>query len=141
MAEELRRRDLQSFNHLTETKIPFRFIDKDWDLRWHAPTISLDHNGDFREIRYHAALTAPFDLPYNQVENTYAALRAYTEILRDPAYEIRLKMGPGDVIVFHNRRVLHGRAAFDPNSGKRKLQGCYVDCDDAWSKLPACIQR
>ena len=134
-ADELRKKDPEAFRVLSEVVLPFRFIDKHWDLRWHAPTISLDQRGDFREIRYHSALSAPFDLPHDQVEPVYAALRAFTAILRDPAFEIRLKMGPGDVIVFHNRRVLHGRSAFDPNSGRRKLQGCYVDCDDAWSRL------
>ncbi|RED53973.1 TauD/TfdA family dioxygenase [Aestuariispira insulae] len=134
-AEMLRQRDPEAFRLLSEVELPFRFIDKHWDLRWHAPTISLSLQGDFREIRYHAALCAPFDLPHDLVEPVYAALRSFTQILRDPAHEIRLKMGPGDVIVFHNRRVLHGRSAFDPNSGRRKLQGCYVDCDDAWSRL------
>ncbi len=31
------------------------------------------------------------------------------------------------MVVFDNRRVLHGREAFDPASGYRRLLGCYVD--------------
>jgi gamma-butyrobetaine dioxygenase len=28
-----------------------------------------------------------------------------------------------------NRRLLHGRTAFDPREGLRHLQGCYIDLD------------
>jgi len=33
------------------------------------------------------------------------------------------------------RRVLHGRAAFDPSTGRRHLQGCYVDRDQLLSRI------
>ena len=33
------------------------------------------------------------------------------------------------MIAFDNLRVLHGRGAFDPNSGRRHLQGTYLDRD------------
>jgi gamma-butyrobetaine dioxygenase len=38
---------------------------------------------------------------------------------------------------FDNYRILHGRAEFDPGSGPRHLQGCYVDRDDFLSRLHA----
>ena len=34
-----------------------------------------------------------------------------------------------------NQRALHGRTAFDPNAGRRHLQGCYVDKDGVESRL------
>lgn len=135
VAEELKRRDPESWKLLTETALPFRFVDKDYDLRWKSPTIRLGPDGEYREVRYHVALTDPLDVPYEQMEAVYAALRSFTSVLRDPSFEIRFRLEAGDVMVFHNRRVLHGRSAFDPNSGRRKLKGCYVDTDEAWSKL------
>ena len=36
---------------------------------------------------------------------------------------------------FDNYRILHGRSAFDPNSGHRHLQGCYIDRDDFLSRI------
>jgi gamma-butyrobetaine dioxygenase len=33
-----------------------------------------------------------------------------------------------------NDRALHGRTAFDPNLGKRHLQGCYIDRDGIESR-------
>jgi gamma-butyrobetaine dioxygenase len=42
---------------------------------------------------------------------------------------------PGDLVGFDNRRVLHGRDAYDPGAGRRVLRGCYIDRDDVLSRL------
>ena len=39
------------------------------------------------------------------------------------------------MVAFDNRRVLHGRREFDPNSGARHLQGTYLDRDMLASRL------
>jgi gamma-butyrobetaine dioxygenase len=44
------------------------------------------------------------------------------------------RLRAGDMWVFDNRRVLHSRTKFDPSSGKRHLQGCYVDRDELMSR-------
>lgn len=134
-AEQLRVEAPAAYDILTRQAVPFRFVDREEDIRWRAPTIGLDADGDLHEIRYHDALTSPLDAPFEEMAALYDALMRFTEILRRPEMELRLRLGPGDLIAFHNRRVLHGRGAFDPNAGKRKLEGCYVDCDDAWSRL------
>jgi gamma-butyrobetaine dioxygenase len=134
-AKRLREEAADAFDILTRIALPFRFVDADWDIRWRAPTIQLDDAGDLQEVRYHDALTAALDAPFDEMPALYDALRRFTDILRRPAMELRLKLAPGDMIAFHNRRILHGRAAFDPNAGLRKLEGCYVDCDDAWARL------
>lgn len=54
---------------------------------------------------------------------------------RDPAYGIALKLAGGEMVVFDNRRVLHGREAFDPSTGFRHLHGCYVDRGEWDSRL------
>ena len=81
------------------------------------------------------ALTAPLDVPADRVVPVYRALRAFTQILRRPAMELRIRLRPGDMLAFDNRRSLHGRAAFDPNSGSRRLHGCYVDIDEFMSRI------
>mgnify|MGYP000078830144 CR=1 FL=1 len=124
-----------AYEDLLRIPVNFRFVDKEWDLRWNSPTIRLDQKGRLEEIRYHNALTATRETGFDDMTKLYDGLRAFTQILRRKELELKFKLEPGDVMVFHNRRVLHGRAEFDPNSGSRKLRGCYVDCDQAWSKL------
>jgi gamma-butyrobetaine dioxygenase len=41
----------------------------------------------------------------------------------------------GDLVGFDNRRILHGRDAYDPGIGRRVLRGCYIDRDDVLSRL------
>lgn len=135
VAEQLKIENPKAFDDLTRIPVLYRFVDKEWDLRWHSAPIRLDHNGNLEEVRYHTALTSVLDASFEDMEDLYDGLRAFTEILRRPEYELKFKLQPGEVMAFHNRRVMHGRAAFDPNSGPRKLRGCYVDCDQAWSKL------
>ena len=46
-----------------------------------------------------------------------------------PKWEHRLQ--PGEVLVFNNRRMLHGRQSFEAaRGGGRHLRGCYVNIDE-----------
>ena len=96
---------------------------------------SLDDDGRVSEIRFSNAKLQPFDVPEDQVISLYQAYFQFAELLRDPAHIIRLRLEPGDLLVFDNSRVLHGRTAYDPQSGARHLQGCYVDNDDLLSRI------
>ena len=53
----------------------------------------------------------------------------FAHILKRPELELIFRLNPGDCVVMPNDRTLHGRTAFDPNLGRRHLQGCYIDCD------------
>lgn len=135
VAALLREESRHSFDLLTRVPIPFRFHDTEWDVRWRAPMLALDGDGVLAEIRYNNALMAPLEVAPELVKPVYAAIRAFARILKDPLGELRLTMAPGDMLAFHNRRILHGRSAFDPNTGPRKLRGCYVDVDEMMSRI------
>ena len=133
-ARSLQKLSPSAYDFLKTQEIPFRFHDPDWDIRWSAPTINCDTDDNLREIRYHAALTAPLDIPADRVMPFYKAYRELTEVIRAPENILKIKLAKGDLLVFNNRRALHGRMSFDPNSGPRHLQGCYVDNDAILSK-------
>jgi gamma-butyrobetaine dioxygenase len=50
-------------------------------------------------------------------------------MLRSTEFEIRFLLASGDLVMFDNCRLLHGRTSFDPAQGLRHLQGCYIDID------------
>jgi gamma-butyrobetaine dioxygenase len=64
----------------------------------------------------------------------YAAYRKFAEILKRPERELVFRLAPGDCVVMQNDRALHGRTVFDPNLGRRHLQGCYIDRDGIESR-------
>jgi gamma-butyrobetaine dioxygenase len=135
IAAEMRETDAAAFALLCDTPLPFRFHDGECDLRFYAPTIALDRHGDFFQIRHHLALTAPLDIDFAKTPAVYRALRAFAALARDSRFALDLRLAPGEIAVFNNRRILHGRRAFDPSSGARHLQGCYVDWDETLSRI------
>ena len=50
-------------------------------------------------------------------------------------FKIDFRLDAGDIFCFNNRRVLHGRTEFDPNSGNRHLQGYYIERDEIIGRL------
>ena len=135
IAEDLRAEDPAAFALLCDIAIPFRFHDAGFDIRKHAPVITLGAAGEVGEIRYNAHIAAVFDMPAEIMPAYYRAYRAFMAKTREPRYRLSFKLNAGEMVVFDNRRVLHGREAFDPASGFRHLHGCYVDRGEYLSRL------
>ncbi|MGE0661275.1 MAG: TauD/TfdA family dioxygenase, partial [Reyranellaceae bacterium] len=115
--------------------VDFRFADADADLKARVPVISTDSEGRITAVHFNNRSMAALDAPEDQIEQWYAAYRKLAALLTRPEAELRLRLAPGDLMVMNNVRTLHGRTAFDVNSGRRHLQGCYVDIDGIESRL------
>lgn len=127
VAALLREEAPEQFDLLTRHWVPFRFRDNQADLQSRRPMIEVDDRGEVHAIRYNNRSAAPFDLPADIMPAYYNAYRAYARMLHRPELELGFKLTPGDLMVFDNQRVLHGRKGFA--GGKRHLQGCYADKD------------
>jgi gamma-butyrobetaine dioxygenase len=135
VAEHLRAEEPEVFDLLATAKVGFRFCDQVSDYVWHAQTLVLDGQGALREVRFIPWLTAPLAAEPERFERLYSALRRFAELTRDPRFQIRLRLTAGTMSAFDNRRVLHGRAGFAPNSGRRHFQGCYVEREEVESRI------
>jgi len=111
--ERLREDQPEYFRLLAEYAIPFRFHDQAHDIRQHHRVINLDNFGNIVEIKYNAHIADIFDLPGEVMYDYYIAYRELMGRLKDARYKIELKLTAGQMVVFDNRRVLHGRNAFD----------------------------
>lgn len=129
VAEALRAEDPEAYRVLTELPIDFRFQDESADIAYRAPVIGCDGDGRPVDIRFNNWIRDTVRLPADRVESFYRAYRRLWEMLRDPARSLRFALRPGEMVAFDNLRVLHGRAAFDPDTGFRRLQGAYLDRD------------
>ncbi|EEY21531.1 predicted protein [Verticillium alfalfae VaMs.102] len=70
----------------------------------------------------------------------HAAASTFQHMLEEDGNMIRRRLREGDCVVFDNRRVLHGRTAFDPSSGGRHLRGAYVGIDE-WRSTIKRVER
>ncbi len=135
VAADLKANDPEAFHILSSVSVPFRFHDSGTDIRARKTVIALDQDGEISEICFNAHLADILDLEAAALISFYRAYRSFMAMTRDAAYMVSLKLKAGEMVIFDNRRVLHGREAFDPSSGFRHLRGCYVDRGDWDSRL------
>ena len=137
VAEYLRKNEKEIFETLTA--IPLKFRDKDYTQEshrsFHAPAISLTKDKDFHDIRFSVATMDALDCHPDVMDKVYKAHHRFGNLLHDKKFQINFRLEPGDIFSFNNRRVLHGRTEFDPNSGHRHLQGYYMDRDEIIGRL------
>ena len=132
-AEHLRATAPELFDRLASTVVSFRYHGDGSDLRARRPLIDVGPDGDIRAVAVnHRSMEAP-DLGAAEADAFYEAYRAFVDLLASPEAVVEVTLGPGDLVVFDNRRVLHGRTAFEV-TGPRHLQGCYIDIDSLWSR-------
>lgn len=130
----LRAEDPEAFAVLTRTPVPFVFRDDRTELRADRPLIEVDARGRIREVRFNNRSFGTVRLPAAQLEEFYAAYRAFGELLLRPSLRWDFRLAPGDCLVFDNTRLLHARTAF-ARDGFRHLQGAYADLDGLASSL------
>lgn len=140
-AEALRAESPEAFRRLAETPIDFRFQDEEHDLVWSAPLLALDEQGRVVEVRLNNWIRDTLRLPLEEIDAWYDAYRAFWALAQDPEHRLEFSLAPGEMVAFDNRRVMHGRNAFDPSTGRRHLQGTYLDLDMCESRLRVLARR
>ena len=137
VADYLRKNEEDIFDVLVNT--PLKFRDKDYTQEavrsFYGPAISLTKDGDYNDVRYSIATLDALDCHPDKMDAIYKALHRFGNLLHDQKYQINFRLEPGDIFSFNNRRLLHGRTEFDPNSGHRHLQGYYMDRDEIIGRL------
>ena len=135
VAQDIEQESPEHYKTLTSTKWCYANRAGPKDYRWEAPTIGLADEGKLLEIRMLPFSRAPLQGSFDDIQKAYAALRCYMEKANSPKYQMSFSFKAGDLVIFDNRRILHGRTAYDPSSGDRALRGTYLDRDDVFSKI------
>jgi gamma-butyrobetaine dioxygenase len=142
VANYLKKNEKEIFETLVN--VPLKFRDKDYTQESHrsfyAPAISLTKDNDFNDIRFSVATMDALDCHPDVMEKVYKAHHRFGNLLHDDMFVVKFRLEPGDIFCFNNRRLLHGRTEFDPNSGHRHLQGYYMDRDEIIGRLKFLIK-
>lgn len=119
------------------TTVPISHIRRhpgEIDMRNRGPLISLDEFGQPSGIRYFDRALAPLDCAPDLIEPMLNAIRAFNQRMVDPAFITQIRVAHGNGMLIDNHRVMHGRTAFDPASG-RHIRLCHVPRDEFHGRL------
>jgi len=129
VAETLQREDPDGLELLATTPVRFRFVDGGEELIERRTIVHRDATGRMTGVHYSPRLDSLPLLDADTLRRFQRARRRLGELFADPRFELRFPLAAGELMMFDNSRVLHGRTAYDPSEGYRHLQGCYIDLD------------
>lgn len=134
-ANTLKKEDPEAFEVMSKVKLP-----------WHAsgnkgitispdkpyPVFEVDDNtGKLHRIRWNNDDRGVVPWGEYSPEEWYRAAAKWNSILKRESMEYWFQLKPGNLLVFDNWRVLHGRSAF---TGVRRICGAYINRDDFISR-------
>lgn len=134
VAEQLRREDPAAFETLARTAVPFAYRSRNAALNAERPLIQLSCRGEVVAVHYNNRSIQPLPFAAEAAERYYRAYRRFALLLREPRFMLRLMMRAGDLVLFDNQRILHGRTGFTSARHPRHLQGCYLTRDSVFSR-------
>lgn len=139
VADYMKKYHLEEYKLLTEVDIEWSDIGiehgNEFYKLYRSPVICLDKNNEIIRINFSVPQRGsyiPTDL--DTAVLWYKAHGLFLEL--NHQFSAKFKTKPGDILVFNNIRLLHGRNAYvDNNNNVRKLIGAYVDWDEIYSRL------
>lgn len=130
-AEALRETDPDAFEFLATTPLVQAAERNPQErFRTRGRIIATDTLGVVRGVKVADRTLPPLDLPEDKIEPAYRALRAFLAQLYAPERIFKKCLEPGEMAVFDNQRVLHGRCAFNPDAGERHIQQVSIERDE-----------
>ncbi|CAL1527122.1 unnamed protein product [Lymnaea stagnalis] len=126
------------FKSLTEIPATFQKVHYKRDNPVHIvnqkPHIRLNHLGEVVAVYWATPFEGPLSVDENEVMRYYLAYEMFAKMIRDSPNLLQHRLQPGELVVFNNQRMLHGRQGFQINGGSRHLKGCYINIDIFKSK-------
>lgn len=140
VVDQLKKRSPDAFKILSHYPIQFRDAADDYvghNIDAMQKPISLDSVGNIIAIRHNNGVRGsrfPNEL-MGQLYEWYDAYYKFSNLMYDPEFLVQFKLQPGQIVVFDNTRILHGRSGFNMGEGVRRyLEEVYLDWDEARSK-------
>ncbi|KAK3702638.1 hypothetical protein RRG08_042626 [Elysia crispata] len=132
MADKFRVTYPDLFQTLTKVPATFQKVHYHRDYPVHLvnqkPHIKVNHLGEICAVYWAPPFEGPLAVETEHVEKYFFAYETFAKTLEN-AQMLRHRLRPGDLVVFNNLRMLHGRDGFQSNRGARRLKGCYLNID------------
>jgi gamma-butyrobetaine dioxygenase len=135
IAEILRIADPEGFDALSRNSQCFRrHFAGDVDLIAEFPVISVDDFGNLVGLRINDRVAGPLAIPESEMPKFYRGLKRLLALSEDENKMLVRMLQPGDIAIFDNHRILHGRTELAVK-GRRWLQTVQVERGDFHSAL------
>jgi gamma-butyrobetaine dioxygenase len=141
VARDLRASHPHDFELLCSISVPFRFVHNAFDMRARQTVILLDDSGAVRGVNISQHMADIFDLDQHLLDEYYPAFCRFGAMLRENRYRIEFRLAAGQCVAFDNQRIVHGRSAYDAQSGARLLRGCYTDRGEFCSRYRVATRK
>lgn len=129
----------------TLTRYPIEYIDwgefryaYEFAAKWRV--VELAEDGRPRGVFFNNAVRSwYYEAPPKDIPKIYDALKVFDEYCYQERNLLEYKMEKGEMMMFANNRVLHGRSAFqvdaESEGGTRHLEGAFMSFDVIRSKI------
>ena len=127
IAEKIKKERNDLFNLLSEIEVKGQYIGDGVFLEAKRPILRLNSEKKLIQVSFNNYDRAEFRMEDKKTLNFYEAIREFDLIANNDNFQWRHILKPGELLIFNNWRILHGRGAF---KGERKISGCYINKED-----------
>lgn len=132
VVDALREEHPEHYDALTTLRWVFFNRGPGIDHRWSGPLIDRGVAGSPLTLRAFYPVRGFPNMAPDDMPRAYEALRCFSRLADSDRFKLATPFRPGDLVAFDNRRILHGRDAFE-SGGHRHLRGMYIDQDEVRS--------
>ncbi len=127
IAETIKNKNKDLFKILSTVEVPGNYIGDGVFLEAKRPIFKLDSNKEILQVSFNNYDRAPFRLENDLTIKFYEAIKEFDILANNNDFQWRYILKPGELLIFNNWRILHGRGSF---KGDRKMKGCYINKED-----------
>jgi len=127
IAEIIKKDNKELFDILSTINVKGSYIGDGVFLEAERPIFNLNSKKELFQVSFNNYDRAPFRFEKDLTIKFYEAIRTFDLMANSKEYQWRHILKQGELLIFNNWRVLHGRGSFD---GTRKISGCYINKED-----------
>lgn len=131
-AEQLRVNQPELFTEMCRIHLTGVYQGDGHLLRASRPMFRLDDRGRVIQVSFNNYDRDTVRLPEPDMKLAYDGIVAFDQLLNTRSNQWHYILAEGEMLVFDNWRLLHGRSQF---AGQRRMSGAYVNREDFESKL------
>ena len=127
IAEKIYKENRDLYTLLSEIEVTGQYIGDGVFLEAKRPIFKLNSDKELIQVSFNNYDRAAFRMDDEKTLKFYDAIREFDLIANNREYQWRHILKPGELLIFNNWRILHGRGSF---KGDRKMSGCYINKED-----------